>query len=131
MRVTRLAQKTNLIEHMCAVKTRLAPHAAFAFSYMRSKSAYAIYVLLVGNRSSTVKKHVCLMWEFALAINNSQHVVRTQHKCLGIMYDQQGYTCHILFNISERASARAEEPDSSLKALKRMLPCTPASNVST
>ena len=131
MRVTRLAQKTNLIEHMCAVKTRLAPHAAFAFSYMRSKSAYAIYVLLVGNRSSTVKKHVCLMWEFALAINNSQHVVRTQHKCLGMMYDQKACTCHLCFNISERSCARAGERDLSLKAQKRMLPCTTASNMST
>ena len=41
------------------------------------------------------------------------------------------FTLSISFNESERAWARAGEPDSSLKTQKRLISCTPATSLST
>ena len=41
------------------------------------------------------------------------------------------FTLSISFNVSKRPSARAGEPDSSLKTQKRLISCTPATSLST
>ena len=72
--------------------------------------SYYIYPLPVRGCYVICLTALCLMWEVASAINDAQHVVWTQHGCLGTMPNPKGYTRHIWFNISERSCARAEEP---------------------